>query len=38
MKIHETWNTCPKCLIKWQTIPAIPGLVHKSQLCDKCKK
>ena len=36
MKDNQTWNTCPECGKEWETIPAIPGLIHKTKLCDKC--
>jgi hypothetical protein len=37
MKDNETWNTCPSCGVNWQDIPAIPGLLHRTKLCDECQ-
>ena len=38
MTDNQTWNTCPKCLRNWITIPAIPGVIHRTRYCDECKK
>lgn len=35
---HQTYNDCPICGHTWETIPAIPGVIHRTQLCDKCKQ
>lgn len=36
MTDNQTWNTCPDCGKNWQDIPAIPGLIHRTRLCDEC--
>lgn len=33
----DTWNDCPNCGKTWQTIPAIPGLIHRTVLCKECQ-
>ena len=35
---HQTYNDCPVCGRTWETIPAIKGVVHRTQLCDGCKQ
>ena len=37
MRNHQTFNTCPECGKEWETIPAIPGVLHKTRLCNPCK-
>lgn len=34
----ETWNTCPECGKSWQTIPSIPGVIHRTKQCDSCRR
>jgi len=31
---HETWNTCPVCGKKWQEIPTIPDILHRTWICS----
>ncbi len=38
MTDNNTWNTCPKCLKTWETYPAIPGIIHRTIYCQKCKR
>lgn len=38
IKDNETWNTCPRCNKSWKTIPAIPGMIHLTRYCEKCKE
>jgi predicted nucleic acid-binding Zn ribbon protein len=35
---HETYHDCPRCGRTWQTIPPIPGVIHRTELCDPCKE
>jgi hypothetical protein len=35
---NDTWNDCPKCGKFWKDRIATPGLIHKTRLCDECKK
>lgn len=37
MMSHQTYNDCPQCGRTWETIPAIKGVVHRTQLCERCK-
>ena len=36
MTDNETWNTCPECGKYWKDEITIPGLLHRTRLCDKC--
>ncbi len=36
MRDNQTWNDCPECGRHWQTIPPIPGLIHRTRLCNAC--
>lgn len=36
MKDNQTWNDCPTCGRTWQTYPSIPGVIHRTRLCDVC--
>lgn len=33
---HQTYNDCPRCGHCWETIPSIPGIIHRTRLCDRC--
>lgn len=35
---NQTWNDCPECGKQWETIPAVPGIIHRTRLCDGCLK
>lgn len=36
MRDNQTWNDCPECGKEWRTIPSIPGVIHRTRLCDGC--
>lgn len=33
---NQTWNDCPECHLAWESKPSIPGVIHRTRLCDKC--
>jgi len=36
-KLDETWQTCLVCK-EHKKIKTIPGMLHKTVVCDKCKE
>ncbi len=38
MKDNQTWNSCSECSKNWQDTVPTPGLLHRTRLCEKCKK
>jgi len=34
--VGETWNTCPECGKNWESIPPIPGVIHRTKMCESC--
>lgn len=38
MKNNETWNDCPQCGKAWKDKIAIPGLIHRTRLCEDCRR
>lgn len=35
---NQTWNDCPNCMKCWPDKVATPGIIHRTRLCDACKK
>lgn len=35
---NQTGNTCPDCLKHWLDKKPVPGLLHRTKLCNKCKR
>jgi hypothetical protein len=36
IKDNQTWNTCPICYKDWKDLIPIPGLLHRTRICDEC--
>jgi GMP synthase-like glutamine amidotransferase len=32
----DTWNTCPQCNLSWKEDIKIPGIIHRTTLCNSC--
>lgn len=36
MTDNETWNNCPVCGFTWKDKIPTPGLIHRTQHCNRC--
>lgn len=36
IKDNQTWNTCPYCSKVWKDEIPIPGLLHRTRICNPC--
>jgi uncharacterized CHY-type Zn-finger protein len=35
---NETWNNCYNCGRNWKDKNNIPGLLHRTVICENCKQ
>lgn len=38
MQDNQTWNDCPDCGKSWKDRIPTPGLLHRTRLCEECKR